>query len=408
MQKLALGLYLAHLMSFLPQSVSINAIYTFESELTPTFGIYYGHSSKQMVRVEFNFSTQQILFFEENDFGNSGIECSSDFGCEFTGEQEYVTEFKGEKYLKTSLAKIPVKLPQIMELENEIQKKLTFNLYQMGKYRIANVIGLGSKSRFWEYVSLKYQIPNFSIRLESNFKMNSVDQILQSYDQIYTKLQFFIEPNSTPGYRELLSNNIGFRSVKLVYGNISPLNKELVFSLNEPFIFKISPVDYLVLVEELKKEICPDPNQCESKTDLYGNLSGKSKLDFIFPLIDEFQSRKPFAVNFFVNELFYVNQQNKIAFNFGVLKLSSPKYAYSTVELGLLFLNKCVLEIGYSDNSKLLTLTISYKDFTKKQSVYFLYVCTSLFFSLLLVSLLAIFLGPSKTSSSQSYSNSVF
>ena len=180
--------------------------------------------------------------------GNRG---SSDFGCEFSGEQEYVTNSNEKNTFKLHLRKYP-NLPQIMELEKEIDTKLTFNLYQTGKYKIDNVIGLKSKSRFWEYVSLntKYPISAFAGNQTSKWiQPTNFSKATTRFTQNFSSSSNPIQPMLS--WTSLKYNR--FRSVKLVYGNISPLNKELVFSLNEPFIFKILPVDYTVLVEEIKK-----------------------------------------------------------------------------------------------------------------------------------------------------------
>lgn len=386
--------------------VVLNAIYSLNQELIPTFGFYYGLQSLQMIRVEFDFSMQQIMMFEDVDYTMEGVECAPDFGCEISDQVEYVTDPKVGKMLPTSVAQLPLKLPYTTDADGDRKYSLRFNLYRGRKMKARNVIGLHAKSEFWEYIGRRYGKSCYNMRLAVECKSKEVDHLLEFPEDIHTKITVFDEfETSDQMYRETITDEIAFSSIQVSYGLISQLTKQPVFSLNQPYLFRINEREYNQFVSQLKEQICVDPKTCETETDMFGNLSGKERLSFVFSTSDE-PLKTSFKLDFFVRDMIFIGENKKIKYNFAPFPDYVTGNFNSIIELGLLFLTRCNLQLMVSRNSKMV-LTISERTMQVQPKIYHAYLIVSAVLSVAVTFLIICGLESGKNSHNSSTSFSL-
>lgn len=388
------------------QPVVVNAVYSNKAQLVPTFGVYYGTDCLQMVRVELDFAISQIVMMEDLDFSSDGIDCSPEFGCRATNQVEYISDSRGARIFPTVIASVPIRLPFANHLEVTHNTDLQFNLYRQGKMRVRNVIGLAPKSNFWPYISRRFGQSCFKVSFYTDFKMRNVDEILEFPEEIFTKVIFFDDSEfATSGYREVVTDSLAFTTLNLSFPGFGTVPKDPTFNLEQPFYFRVCRQDYQILLDQVKTEICPDPNACETGSDMFGNLSGKPKLSFVFPYTDDFHIKTPYRVDLLVSELVYVRKDQKIGYNFGSLGEFEDTYKAPQLELGLLFLNKVLLEVQYTASGRVV-LSISDKKYPSLQSVFMTYVIAAAATSVFLTLVFYCCIRGTKKSDTSSYSNS--
>lgn len=387
--------------------ISSNAIYSNELGLIATFGFYYGIKEVQLLRAEISFDSPDIIFKEDPfGLGFDGIECTPETNCVITDGSKQVFNHKFGTFIKVNNAEIPLRLPDLQKSIKPVFNRIPFSLYS-GKLIIQNVIGLNAKSPFWKYISTIYSVRFFTIKLETDFKMIKASEIYNQPENIYTKLTFFSELPSRIGYKETIDDVIGFNRVKIQYVNFNT-EKEAVINISGNFLFKIASEEYSKIISEVKSEICPDRNNCFTVSDTFGNLSGKNKLLLKFSSIDESQMKMLFRVNIFVSDLFYIDSEKKIKFNF-VEKIQSPAQEQSAVlELGLFFMRKCDVFVTYNDESGKHLISLAYKDTEYKRKFFNIYFYWSAFGAILLVGLTILLMTPMKVQSEMAWDHSLF
>ena len=392
-----------------PKPVRLNAVYKFDGKLNPTYGMYYGSQSISMFRVEFNFNTNHLIFFENSDFGMDGLDCDIANGCVESKYTEEMLYPHGLRMIDTTKSTLALMLPQIPEINPLNSDYVEFNLYKSKTLKIQNIIGLNPKSLFWEFISKKYDAPFYNLKFNSEFFMKNSMEIKDNPDSIKSTIDLFLEPNSAVGYKEEMINKISFSNVKMKFGDKLNTNKEPFFSYNSEYIFRVNKVEYQAFVNQLKSEICIDQSHCEDSTDVFGNMSGNSKLVFVFPNSDELsEKREPFQVEFFSNELFYFDLHNKLCFNFDFFVSNDVASRSTDLEFGLLFLKMVELELGYFSPIKKLVLYIRNREFKNKSVVYHTYLIVSFLFSIFIVTLIFLFMKPTSKFSESSYRSSFF
>lgn len=386
--------------------VVLNAIYSLDQELIPTFGFYYGLQSLQMIRVEFDFAMQQIVMFEDIDFTMEGVDCVPEFGCEMSDLVEYIADPKVGKMVPTTVARFPLKFPCTTDAEGDQRYGLRFNLYRGRKMKVRNVIGLHARSPFWEYVSRRYGKSCYTLKLTVDCKSREVDRLLEFPEDIHTQITVFDEFEASDQiYRETITDELAFSSIQVSFGLISQLSKQPVFSINQPYLFRINEREYLQFVGQLKEQICVDPKACETENDMFGNLSGKGRLSFLFSTTDE-PLKTSSKIDFFVRDMIFIGEDKRIRYNFASFtEYSTANNVNSVIELGLLFLTRCNLQLMVSRTGQM-TLAVSERTRRVEPRVHRVYLAVAALLSVAITAALVCSLESSKHSlnSSTSYS----
>jgi hypothetical protein len=319
---------------------------------------------------------------------------------------EYISDSRGARIFPSMVSFFPLRLPFANHLEVSRNIDLQFNLYRARKQRVRNVIGLAPQSNFWPYISHRFGQSSFKVSFYTDFKMRNVNDIYEFPEDIFTKIIFFDATEfATSGYREVVSDSLAFTTINLSFPGFGTVPKDPSFNFEQPFFFRLCKKDFQQLLDQVRFEICPDPKTCETGSDMFGNLSGKPKLSFIFPYTDDFHTKTPYRVDLLLSELVYVKSDQKIGYNFDFIGDSEDTYRAPRLELGLLFLNKVLLEVQYMASGRVV-LSISDKKYAFLNSVYLTFVVAAASLSLLFSLVFYCCIRGTKKTESSSYSNS--
>ena len=393
--KLTLFFLLRFLNSY-PAPIKMNAVYSQKNgQLIPTFGVHYGFETSMMIRVEFNIKTDIILLFENMNFEMEGVECKQEYGCLETKTIDYVKHPDTGKDLLTKQSIIALKLSAGFENSVNLKQMAQFNLYKSPFPKINHIIGLSPSSKFWSFISQKYDAQVFSLKCDVSLQTKWAREVYRDIEKIKTSIVVFGNSETIAGHRQEVESKISFNNVRLIIGDLSLL-REPTFSWSHPFVFRVNHIDYQKVLLKVKQEICPNPKQCENESDLFGSFVGNSWLQFVFPIIEDINQKKPFVVKFPVGGLFAIDEKQKIDFNFACFDCEdiSSNPVSSRLEFGLMFLEKVDLSLTYNDFSRKLFLSIALKDDVINKKIKNIYLLCSIAISVLIVVTLRCFLKP--------------
>lgn len=117
-------------------------------------------------------------------------------------------------------------------------------------------------------------------------------------------------------------------------------NTSVLLDLGTPYIFKVPEKVFDVLTNKIQQIVCKKPQQCIFSADLFQGFNQSVKLKFKF----QGENNKSIMITFQIKELFYIDKNDYITYNFDKYTgVSDPIQIY----LGLLFLNKMDFGMKY-------------------------------------------------------------
>lgn len=365
------------------EQISVKADYSIvNSTLSCTFPVFYGYIHENLdqfcAKIDFYYDKSILI---SDDLNPKGITCSQDFLCAFKDKVSFIVENINHNLISVHEAGAPIYLsPFLGSLSPYALPKFQFYLNSAdGHFTDINSIGIKPGSDFWPYLSLAYRASRVFIMFQTSFTFRNTQELVASPLQIETQLVLFPKLNQNLEYQAFGVDELVAKGVTLSIKGLD-IVLEAVFSYDDPMIFRTCEMGFGKVVSQLNQIICVNPSKCETRNDLFVNFSVKDKLSIIFPSnVTDFNARA-MTVEFSAAELFDLDTNDNIVYNFGKYLKKSDRQ--SSFVLGLLFLRKVNLLIQYHDSTNSFDLFLQQKAKPECQILFQMFTLFSLVFSL--------------------------
>jgi len=364
------------------QPIVLKAEYTQKySWLTWTFPFFYGYIHENLdqfiARVDFHFDKSILI---SDDLNPKGITCSHDFECSYLEKETFIVENSNHKLISTHQAGVPMYFnPFLGSLQPYALPKFPFYLnLKDPNYKEMNTIGLAPGSDIWPYLALTYRSDRIFLQFQTNFKETNYKGLLSNMAVIESTMTLFPNLDSRLLYQSSDIDMISAKGILLEVLGLS-LAFEGVFSYEDPFIFRACTSVYDEVVTQVSRIICKDFKSCQKADDLNPKYDVEQKLSLTFSNNARSGQIKDMKIDFGIADLFSVDSDGLIVFNFGEYRHIEERQ--NSIILGLLFLRRVNLFIEYSDINKSLDLYMSLREIRQSQMIFTFFLIASLVFS---------------------------
>lgn len=374
--------------------IKIIPVYTSEFDaLQSSFVFYYGNTEEEdSFESSLNLFYDESIFLAKTDEFSNGIKCITSNDCFKTGYQENIYDPVHLTLLPTEVISMNMRFPLLNDHYSQRNIHFRTHLYS-GKKLKNSVISLKPKSNFWIFLCEKYQTSLIKLVIESDLKFKNKEYIIDHPKSVTTEFTFFQSFGSAELHGDIARFDLTTEiQVDNMFLSLQKTNLvfQTTFNFEEPYIFLVSPIKFAMFKSIVSAIICPDPNVCLKQSDLYGNIPNREKLIFDFPKekmsSQNLKFKESLAFSFRIEELFYVDKHSQIQFNFGISKrFSGGKDQEISIEMGLIFLNKCRLALSYSEITQKMTLKIAPRLMTMTRLILDFWIYLSILVSFLIV-----------------------